>query len=155
MNALNFLKPNRDNIKSYTLIGSILILVSLLDVILSSFYQINVVSFLPGSLSSFFPLILGLIGLTMIRIDYSGNKNLDLINKNINTNTFNAVLTLLILFVIIKVTPEALSWMILDANISGDSKDACTGTGACWRSSYRRCPWRREAYQGSRAALSA
>ena len=132
MNALNFLKPNRDNIKSYTLIGSILILVSLLDVILSSFYQINVVSFLTGSLSSFFPLILGLIGLTMIRIDYSGNKNLDLLNKNINTNTFNAVLTLLILFVIIKVTPEALSWMILDANISGDSKDACTGTGACW-----------------------
>ena len=132
MNALNFLKPNRDNIKSYTLIGSILILTSLLDVILTSFYQINVVSFLPGSLSSFFPLILGLIGLTMIRIDYSGNKNLDLLNKNINTNTFNAVLTLLILFVIIKVTPEALSWMILDANISGDSKDACTGTGACW-----------------------
>ena len=132
MNALNFLKPNRDNIKSYTLIGSILILVSLLDVILTSFYQINAVSFLPGSLSSFFPLILGLIGLTMIRIDYSGNKNLDLLNKNINTNTFNAVLTLLILFVIIKVTPEALSWMILDANISGDSKDACTGTGACW-----------------------
>ena len=132
MNALNFLKPNRDNIKSYTLIGSILILVSLLDVILSSFYKINAVSFLPGSLSSFFPLILGLIGLTMIRIDYSGNKNLDLLNKNINTNTFNAVLTLLILFVIIKVTPEALSWMILDANISGDSKDACTGTGACW-----------------------
>ena len=38
----------------------------------------------------------------------------------------------MILFVIIKVTPEALSWMILDANISGDSKDACTGTGACW-----------------------
>ena len=132
MNALNFLKPNRDNIKSYSLIGSILILASLLDVILSSFYKINVVSFLPGSLSSFFPLILGLIGLTMIRIDYSGNKNLDLLNKNINTNTFNAVLTLLILFVIIKVTPEALSWMILDANISGDSKDACTGTGACW-----------------------
>ena len=132
MNALNFLKPNRDNIKSYTLIGSILILTSLLDVILTSFYQINVVSFLPGSLSSFFPLILGLIGLTMIRIDYSGNKNLDLLNKNINTNTFNAVLTLLILFVIIKVTPEALSWMILDANISGDSKDACTGSGACW-----------------------
>ena len=132
MNALNFLKPNRDNIKSYALIGSILILVSLLDVILSSFYKINFVSFLPGSLRSFFPLILGIIGLTMIRIDYSGNKNLDLLNKNINTNTFNAVLTLLILFVIIKVTPEALSWMILDANISGDSKDACTGSGACW-----------------------
>ena len=132
MQTLNFLKPNRDNIKNYSIIGSFLVLVSLIDVISNAFLQINLTFFLPGSLTNLFPLILGLIGLNMMRIDYSGNKTLDLLNKNINTNNFNALLTLLILFSIIKALPPSLSWMILDANISGDSKDACTGTGACW-----------------------
>ena len=126
MQAINFLKPNRDNIKNYSIIGSVLILISLIDVISNAFLKTNLTSFLPGSLSSLFPLIIGLIGLNMMRIDYSGNKTLDKLNKNINTNNFNAVLTLLILFSIIKALPPSLSWMILDANISGDSKDACT-----------------------------
>ena len=47
-------------------------------------------------------------------------------------DSFNAALTLLIIFVIFKAIPPSLSWMILDANISGDTKEACTGTGACW-----------------------
>ena len=132
MQAINFLKPNRDNIKNYSIIGSVLILISLIDVISNAFLKTNLTSFLPGSLTSLFPLILGLIGLNMMRIDYSGNKTLDLLNKNINTNNFNALLTLLILFSIIKALPQSLSWMIFDATISGDSKDACTGTGACW-----------------------
>ena len=132
MQAINFLKPNRDNIKNYSIIGSVLILISLIDVISNAFLKTNLTSFLPGSLTTLFPLILGLIGLNMMRIDYSGNKTLDLLNKNINTNNFNALLTLLILFSIIKALPPSLSWMIFDANISGDSKDACTGTGACW-----------------------
>ena len=130
--TINFFKPNRDNIKNYSIIGSFLVLVSLIDVISNAFLKVNLTSFLPGSLTSLFPLIIGLIGLNMMRIDYSGNKKLDLLNKNINTNNFNALLTLLILFSIIKVLPQSLSWMILDATISGDSKDACTGTGACW-----------------------
>ena len=132
MQTINFLKPNRDNIKNYSIIGSFLVLISLIDVISNAFLKTNLTSFLPGSLSSLFTLILGLIGLNMMRIYYSGNKTLDKLNKNINTNNFNAVLTLLILFSIIKALPPSLSWMILDANISGDSKDACTGTGACW-----------------------
>ncbi len=132
MQIFNFLKPNRDNIKNYSIIGSFFVLISLIDVILHAFLKINLTFFLPGSLTNLFPLILGLIGLNMMRIDYSGNKTLDLLNKNINTNNFNALLTLLILFSIIKVLPQSLSWMILDATISGDSKDACTGTGACW-----------------------
>ena len=65
----------------------------------------------------------GIIGLHLIRIEFSGIKNLDLLNKNINTNTFNAILTLLIIFVIIKSIPGALSWFIIDANIAGDTKD--------------------------------
>ncbi len=33
---------------------------------------------------------------------------------------------------VIKSLPPLLSWFILDANIAGDSKDVCTGSGACW-----------------------
>ena len=69
MQAINFLKPNRDNIKNYSIIGSVLILVSLIDVISNAFLKTNLTSFLPGSLTTLFPLILGFIGLNMMRID--------------------------------------------------------------------------------------
>ena len=113
-------------------LGSFLILVSLIDVTLNSFFKLNFTNFLPGSISFFLPLILGTIGLYLIRSDYTGLKQLDILNKNVNTSNFNAVLTLLIIFLIIKAIPPSMSWMILDANISGDSREACTGTGACW-----------------------
>ncbi len=113
-------------------LGLFLILVSLIDVSLNSFFKLNFTNFLPGSISFFLPLILGTIGLYLIRSDYTGLKQLDILNKNVNTSNFNAVLTLLIIFLIIKAIPPSMSWMILDANISGDSREACTGTGACW-----------------------
>ena len=113
-------------------LGSFLILVSLIDVTLNSFFKLNFTNFLPGSVSFFLPLILGTIGLYLIRSDYTGFKQLDILNKNVNTSNFNAILTLLIIFLIIKAIPPSMSWMILDANISGDSREACTGTGACW-----------------------
>ena len=34
-----------------------------------------------------------------MRIEHSGNKFLDQVNKNINTNNFNALLSLLIIFI--------------------------------------------------------
>ena len=113
-------------------LGSFLILISLIDVTLNSFFKLNFTNFLPGTISFFLPLILGTIGLYLIRSDYTGLKQLDILNKNVNTSNFNAVLTLLIIFLIIKAIPPSMSWMILDANISGDSREACTGTGACW-----------------------
>ena len=99
---------------------------------LNTFFKFNIISFLPNNISFFTPFILGMIGFNLIRIEYSGYKTIDAINKNINTSNFNAALTLLIIFIIIKAIPPSLSWMILDANISGDTKDACTGSGACW-----------------------
>ena len=116
----------------YLLAGLFLFSISILDVVLYSFFEINLTNFLPDILGLFLPLIIGFVGLHLIRIEYSGIKSIDLINKNINTNNFNAFLTLLIIFAIVKATPPSLSWMIFDANISGDSKEACTGTGACW-----------------------
>ena len=119
-------------LKTNLYLGSILILISIFDVSLNSFYKINFTNFLPDTISFLLPLILGTIGLYLIRYDYTGIKRLDSLNKNVNTSNFNALLTLLIIFIIIKSIPPSMSWMILDANISGDSRDACTGTGACW-----------------------
>ena len=132
MNKLNFLKPDRQNLSTYLYIGSFLFFISIFDVFLTSFFKINITSFLPSTLSFLLPLIFGVIGLHLIRIEFSGIKKLDLINKNINTNNFNAFLTLFIIFAIIKSIPPILSWFIIDANIAGDTKEACTGSGACW-----------------------
>ena len=113
-------------------IGSFLLSLAIFDVFVYSFFDLNITSFLPGNLNLFFPLIIGFIGLTFIRMEYSGIKLVDNINKHINPSNFNALLTLLIIFTVLKAIPPALSWMVLDANISGDTKAACTGTGACW-----------------------
>ncbi len=132
MKKLNFLKPNRENLSTYLYTGTFLLLMSSFIVFLNAFFKVNLTSFLPGYVDFFLPLVLGIIGLHLIRIEFSGIKKLDLLNKNINTSTFNAILTLLIIFTIIKSIPPLLSWFILDANIAGDTKDVCTGSGACW-----------------------
>ena len=102
MSKINFLKPDKSNLNTFLYLGSFLLIISILDVFLSSFFEVNFTGFLPNFLSFFMPLILGFIGLYFIRIEYSGIKNLDLINKNINTNNFNAILSLLIIFIVIK-----------------------------------------------------
>ena len=132
MNKLNLLKPDLNNLNTYIYVGSFLIFISIFDVFLNAFFLINVTSILPQTISFVLPLIFGFVGLHFIRIEFTGIKNLDLLNKHINTNNFNALLTLSIIFVIIKSIPPIMSWFILDANIAGDSKDACSGTGACW-----------------------
>ena len=132
MNNLNFLTPDKKNLYTYLYSGLFLISFSILDVFLNSFFKINLIFFLPSVLSFILPLIIGFIGLYLIRIEYSGLKFLDSLNKNINTNNFNAILSLIIIFVVIKSLPPLLSWFFIDANFSGDSKDACTGSGACW-----------------------
>ena len=132
MNKLNFLQPDKNNLNTYLYTGVTLVSLSIFIVFLNSFFNKDLISFLPGTISFFLPLILGFIGLHLIRIEYSGLKYLDIVNKNINTNNFNAFLSLLILFIVIKSLPPLLSWFILDANIAGDSKDVCTGSGACW-----------------------
>ena len=132
MSKITFLKTDRSNINSVLSIGTFFVLIGILDVFLNAFFKLNLLSFFPRGISILFPFIIAMIGFHLIRIEFSGSKTIDLLNKNINTSTFNAALTLLILFILIKAIPPSLSWMILDANISGDSKEACTGTGACW-----------------------
>jgi len=125
-------KPSKENIKTYVPIGLSFVSLSFLDVFVNAFFNFNLMSFLPSQLSYFLPLILGFIGFYLIRIEFSGVRSLDILNKNINSNNLNALLTLFTIFIIIKSIPPMLEWFILDANFVGSSKEDCTGDGACW-----------------------
>ena len=98
MSKINFMRPDKENLNTFLYLGSALFFISVLDVFLNAFFASNITGFLPTTLSFLFPLIIGFIGLYFIRIENSGIKYLDLINKNINTTNFNAILSLLIIF---------------------------------------------------------
>jgi general L-amino acid transport system permease protein len=132
MNNLNILKPNKENLNTFILLGSFFIIISFLDVLGSTFLEINITGFLPSGISYFSPLMIGFFGLHLIRIEYSGNRSLDKINKSLNSNNFNAILTLIIIFVLIKYIPPILNWFIFDADFAGSTKQDCTSGGACW-----------------------
>ena len=126
------IKPNRENITTFVGLGSSLIFIGFIDLLANTFLSINFTGFLPSNLSFFTPLILATLGLYFIRIEFSGNKLLDRVNTNFNSNNFNAVLTLLVIFTLIKYVPPLLNWFIFDANFVGNSKEDCSGKGACW-----------------------
>ncbi len=125
-------KPNRDNLNTSLSIGLPIIALAFIDFLGNTFLNTNITGFLPNSLSYFFPLIAGAVGLYFIRIEYSGIRILDNFNKNVNSTTFNAVLTLLIIFIFFKYTPPLLNWLIFDADFVGSAKEDCTSDGACW-----------------------
>ena len=129
---IQIFKPNRNNLNTSLTIGLPLIIFAFIDFFGNTFLNINITGFLPNTLSYFFPLLAGSIGLYFIRIEYSGIRILDNFNKRVNSTTFNAVLTLLIIFIIFKYTPPLLGWLIFDADFIGSSKDDCTSDGACW-----------------------
>jgi len=132
MKKINFLKPDNTNLSTFLLLGTVFFILSIVDFSLNNFLGKNITSFLPRYINFFTPLIFGVIGLHFIRIEFSGIKQLDILNKNINTNNFNAALSLFIIFLLIFSIPPLLNWFIFDANISGNTKEACTGSGACW-----------------------
>jgi general L-amino acid transport system permease protein len=132
MSNLSILKPDKENLNTFILLGSFFITLSFIDILGSTFLEINLTGFLPSSISYFSPLIIGLFGLHLIRIEYSGNRSLDKVNKNLNSNSFNALLTLIIIFIIIKYIPPILNWFIFDADFAGSTKQDCTSGGACW-----------------------
>jgi len=132
MNKINLLKPDKKNLNLFLLLGTLFFLLGILDFCLNNFFNQNITFFLPGYISFFTPLIFGVIGLHLIRIEFSGIKVLDQLNKNINTNNFNASLSISIILLLIYSVPPLLNWFIFDANIAGDTKEACTGGGACW-----------------------
>ena len=131
--SLNFLgRPSREKLNLFVSIGAFFFVLGIIDVILNSFFEINITSVLHRGLNYFTPLIFGLIGLHYIRIEFSGNRTLDNLNKNINSNWFNATLTLLIIFLLIQNIPPLLNWLFFDADYIGVSKEDCSREGACW-----------------------
>jgi len=129
---IQIFKPSRNNLNTSLSIGLPLIILAFIDFFGSTFLNTNITDFLPNILSYFFPLLVGSIGLYFIRIEYSGIRILDNFNKSVNSTTFNAVLTLLIIFILFKYTPPLLDWLILDADFIGSTKEDCTSDGACW-----------------------
>jgi general L-amino acid transport system permease protein len=129
---LNIIKPNKDNLYMYLSLGIILLSFSLVDIFSNNFLNFNITGFLPSLISYLSPLILGTFGLHFIRIEYSGNKTLDTINKNLNSSNVNAILSLIVIFILIKYVPSLLNWVFFDANFLGSTKEDCTGDGACW-----------------------
>jgi general L-amino acid transport system permease protein len=56
----------------------------------------------------------------------------DWLRRNLFSSISNALLTVLVLVLLWMLVPPFLNWVIFDATVSGDSKAACTGSGACW-----------------------
>ncbi len=129
---LSMLKSDKKNLNSFIAVGSTLTFIGLIDIILSSFFSTNITAFLPNKISYLTPLLFGLFGLYLIRIEFSGNKLLDKVNTNFNSSNFNALLTLLVIFALIKYIPPLLNWFVFDANFAGNTKEDCTSGGACW-----------------------
>ena len=129
---INFLKPNKDKLTSFVSLGVSFIIISLLDILFNTFFDFNVTGFLPDKISYLAPLLIGIVGLYLIRIEFSGNRILDQINTNFNSSNINAILTLLVIFALIKFIPPILNWLIFDANFLGSTKEDCTSDGACW-----------------------
>ena len=129
---LNILKPNKENLSTYLMLVIGLLSVGFIDIFSNTFFNFNITKIFPGIISYLSPLLLGAFGLHFIRIEYSGNKTLDTINKNLNSSNFNAILSLIVIFILIKYLPPLLNWAFFDANFLGNSKEECTGDGACW-----------------------
>ena len=70
-----FIKPNKENMTTFVGIGGILIFIGFLDLLANTFLNINFTEFLPSSLSFFTPLILGTIGLYLIKLNLAETKH--------------------------------------------------------------------------------
>ena len=127
----NIIKPKTINQNTLIIFGSILVALSFLDVVLLSVFNINLTGSSSG-ISFFVPLFIGFIGLYYIRFEHTNYKFINTINKNLNSDWFNSILTLLSVFILLKFIPIILNWFIFDANFVGTTKEECTGDGACW-----------------------
>ena len=51
MSKINFLKPDKSNLYTFLYLGSFLFFIGVLDVLLNSFFSLNITNFLPGFIS--------------------------------------------------------------------------------------------------------
>ena len=72
---VNLLKPNKKNLNLFLFIGALFFTLGIVDFCLNNFYEKNITGFLPSFISFLTPLIFGMIGLYLIRIEFSGIKD--------------------------------------------------------------------------------
>ena len=74
---LAYLKPKKEKINTFLLLGSIFVIFAFFDILTNTFLNRNITGFLPQTISFFTPLLLGYIGFYLIRIEFSGKRFLD------------------------------------------------------------------------------
>ncbi len=119
-------------IKKNINLGATLIILSFIQIFLNSFFNINILPFTTKFFINILSIVGFILGFYLIRIENAKNKIINVINNNINNNLFNSILSTLIIIAVVYSIPPLLSWFIFDANISGNSRESCTGSGACW-----------------------
>ena len=67
---VNLLKPNKKNLNLFLVIGALFFTLGIADFCLNNFYEKNITGFLPSFISFLTPLIFGMIGLYLIRIEF-------------------------------------------------------------------------------------
>ena len=84
---IQIFRPNRDNLNTSLSIGIPIIALAFVDFFGNTFLNINLTGFLPNTLSYFFPLISGAVGLYFIRIENSAIRIFHKNNKKVNSTT--------------------------------------------------------------------
>jgi general L-amino acid transport system permease protein len=54
------------------------------------------------------------------------------LRSNLFSNTTNTLLTVFALYIVYLLVPPTISWVFINSDWSGDSREACTSGGACW-----------------------
>jgi general L-amino acid transport system permease protein len=68
----------------------------------------------------------------VIRADFHLRRAIDWLRANLFSSVFNSVLTIIVLGIAGLILPPLFRWGVTHATISGMSRAACTGDGACW-----------------------
>jgi general L-amino acid transport system permease protein len=67
-----------------------------------------------------------------LRSEFPARRAIDWIRRNLFSSIFNGVLTIIVLVLAGLILTPLLRWAVFHATISGSSRAACTGDGACW-----------------------
>jgi len=54
------------------------------------------------------------------------------LKTNLFSNTTNTLLTIFAIYIVYLLVPPAISWTLINADFSGESREACDSGGACW-----------------------
>jgi general L-amino acid transport system permease protein len=65
---------------------------------------------------------------------------IDWLRRNLFSSVWNTVLTLLVVALVWVAVPPFIDWAVVNATLTGNSKAACIGDGACWTFIRQRLP---------------